>query len=375
MLQHIALFKQFGYEKSVVADAKAIAKKVEAAINWLRFRKIVKDLKKDGLLKGEYTLNITPKALHIKLWTEWWDIYSDEEFNLEEFIQDLTPKLVEWFCEMFKYAAESEAASRIVEDLLGPNGPFHDDGVLKTRLGSRFFLALTEASPKSALRCLMRIMKDWNKEDFLHFTEGRREVVWALEKIAMRGDLFADAARLLLALGEAENEDCSNNASGVFAGLFSPAYSRGAPTEVVPADRFPILKEVFESGSRAKRLLAFEACKIGLQPMRMWRRTVGAEYQGLRPEPKQWEPETKKYGELWDVYRQVWQLLFSQLERLPADEREKGVVILLEHAPELGQIPTLIDMIVDTLGTLAKKIYVNEKQVIATITKVCTIFR
>ena len=48
VLQHIALFKQFGYEKSVVADVKAIAKKVEAAINWLRFRKIVKDLKKDG---------------------------------------------------------------------------------------------------------------------------------------------------------------------------------------------------------------------------------------------------------------------------------------------------------------------------------------
>ena len=371
VLQHIALFKQFGYERSVVADAKAIAKKVETAypqITWMRFRKIVKDLRKDGLLKGEYTLNITPKALHIKLWTEWWDIYSDEEFNLEEFIQDLTPKLVEWFCEMFKYAAESEAASRIVEDLLGPNGPFHDDGVLKTRLGSRFFLALTEASPKSALRCLMRIMKDWNKEDFLHFTEGRREVVWALEKIAMRGDLFADAARLLLALGEAENEDCSNNASGVFAGLFSPAYSRGAPTEAAPTDRFLILKKAFESGSKTRRLLALEACKMGLQPMRMWRRTVGAEYQGLRPEPKQWEPKT--YGELWDVYRQVWQLLVEQLERLPADEREKGVVILLEHAPELGQIPTLIDTIVDTVGTLAKKIYVNKKQVIATINSI-----
>ena len=211
-------------------------------------------------------------------------------------------------------------------------------------------------------------MKTWNKEDFLHFTEGRREVVWALEKIAMWEDLFADAARLLLALGEAENEDCSNNASGVFTGLFSPAYSRLAPTESPPTDRFPILKEAFESGSRAKRLLALEACKIGLQPMRMWSRTVGAEYQGLRQEPERWEPET--YGELWEVYRQVWQLLVEQLERLPADEREKGVAILLEHTHELGQIPKLADMIVDTVGTLAKKIYVNEKQVIATINSI-----
>ena len=365
VLRYIALFKRFGFERFVMAEAQAIAQ--EVGIEWNRFQEIVDDLKKRKILQGEFTLYITPKALHIKLWTEWWDTYG-RGFDLEEFIQDLTPKLVEWFCEMFKYAAESEAASRIVEDLLGPNGPFHDDGVLKTRLGSRFFLALTEASPKSALRCLMRIMKDWNKEDFLHFTEGRREVVWALEKIAMRGDLFADAARLLLALGEAENEDCSNNASGVFAGLFSPAYSRGAPTEAAPTDRFLILKKAFESGSKTRRLLALEACKMGLQPMRMWRRTVGAEYQGLRPEPKQWEPKT--YGELWDVYRQVWQLLVEQLERLPADEREKGVVILLEHAPELGQIPTLIDTIVDTVGTLAKKIYVNKKQVIATINSI-----
>ena len=370
VLQHLALFKRFGYERSVAKEAQTIAKKIEEAnpqITLDKFEDIIYQLRERRILQGEFTLYITPKALHIKLWTQWWERHH-RLFKLEVFTQDLLGELVEYFYEMFRYAAESEAALRVVEDLLGPNGPFQNNENLKTRLGSRFFLALTEASPKSALRCLMRIMKDWNKEDFLHFTEGRREVVWALEKIAMRGCLFADAARLLLILGEAENEDCSNNASGVFAGLFSPAYSRLAPTEAAPADRFPILKEAFESGSRAKRLLALEACKTGLQPMDRWRRTVGSEYQGLRPEPKQWEPKT--YGEIWAVYRQVWQLLFSQLERLPADEREKGVAILLEHTPELGQIPTLIDMIVDTVGTLAKKIYVNEKQVIATINSI-----
>ena len=370
VLQHLALFKRFGYERSVAREAQAIAKKIEEAnpqITLDKFEDIIYQLRERRILQGEFTLYITPKALHIKLWTQWWERHH-RLFKLEVFTQGLPKELFECFCEMFQYAAESEAASRIVEDLLGPNGPFHNDANLKTRLGSRFFLALTEANPKSALRCLMRIMKTWNKEDFLHFTEGRREVVWALERIAMHRDLFADAARLLLALGEAENEDWSNNASGVFAGLFSPAYGRLAPTEASPADRFPILKEAFESGSRARRLLALEACKTGLQPMRMWRRTVGAEYQGLGKEPKLWEAKT--YGELWDVYRQVWQLLAEQLERLPADERQKGVAILLEHAPELGQIPTLIDMIVDTVGTLAKKIYVNEKQVIATINSI-----
>ena len=365
VLRYIALFKRFGFERSVVDEAQAIAQKI--GIEWDEFQEIVDDLKNRKILQGEFTLYITPKLLHIKLWTEWWNIYGSG-FDLEEFIQGLTPKLFEWFCEMFKYAAESEAASRIVKDLLGPNGPFQNDKDLKNRLSSRFFLALTEASPKSALGCLMRIMENWDKEDFLHFTEGRREVVWALEKIAIWKDLFADAARLLLALGEAENEDWSNNASGVFAELFSPAYSRGAPTEAAPADRFPILKEAFESGSRARRLLALEACKIGLQPMRMWSRTIGAEYQGLHKEPELWNPKT--YGELWEVYRQVWQLLVEQLERLPADEREKGVAILLEHVRELGKIPTLIDMIVDTVGVMTKRRYVSEKQVMATINSI-----
>ena len=269
---------------------------------------------------------------------------------------------------MFQYAAESEAASRVAEDLLGPNGPFQNNENLKTRLGSRFFLALTEASPKSALRCLMRTIGTWDQETLLHFTEGRRNVIWALEKIAIWEDLFADAARLLLALGEAENEGCSNNASGVFAELFSLAPGRLAPTEASPTKRFPVLKEVFESDSRTQRLLALKACKIGLRPMNRWSRIVGAEYQGLRKEPKLWEPKTR--DAVWEVYRQVWQLLVERLERLPEDERKEGVAILLEHARGLGQVAKLADMVVDTVDTITKKMHVSEKQAIATINSI-----
>ena len=181
-------------------------------------------------------------------------------------------------------------------------------------------------------------------------------------------DLFVDAARLLLALGEAENEDWSNNASGVFADLFSPAPGRGAPTEASPADRFPVLKEAFESNSRARHLLALKACKTGLQPMNMWRRIVGAEYQGLRKEPELWDPKT--WDEIWEVYRQVWQLLVEQLERLPEDERKEGVAILLEHARGVGQVAKLANMVVDTVDAITKKMYVNEKQAIATINSI-----
>src|SRR5919197_2444137 len=145
---------------------------------------------------------------------------------------------MDWFYEMFKYARESEIASRIVQELLGEGGPFRRSNYLQTELGARFFQALAEADPRAGLRCLQQTVGRWNKQQLLQFTTGRREVVWALEKIAMWRSLFADAARLLLALGEAENERWSNNASGVVIALFFPGYGPVAPTEASPEERF-----------------------------------------------------------------------------------------------------------------------------------------
>ena len=366
VLQHLALFKRFGYERSVAKEAETIAKKIEAAnrdITLHEFDNIIYELRGRRILQGESTLYITPKALQIWLWTQWWERHH-VRFDLEDFTEGLTPKLVEWFYEMFVYAAESEAALEIVEKLLGPDGPFHDNEYLKTRLGSRFFLALAEANPKSALRCLMRTMGTWDRNTLFQFTTGRRDVVWALEKIAMQRDLFADAARLLLALGEAENEGWSNNASGIFAGLFSPGRGRVAPTEASPTERLPVLKEAFESGSKERRLLALKACNEGLELDR-FSRMSGAEYRGLRNDIDFWEPKT--YGELFDAYRQIWELLSEQLERLPADEREETIGILLQRAPRIAKRPNLSNMVVDTIQMLSEKTYVDNRWLIKTV--------
>ncbi len=369
VLQYIALFKRFGFGQLVVADAQAIAEKVKEAdeqITWSRFQKIIDDLKKHKILQGGSTLYITPKALQIKLWVEWWKIYG-VGFDLEAFSQGLTPKLIEWFHEMFRYARESAPALQIVQDLLGPNGPFQDSEYLNTREGSHFFLALTEADPKSALKCLMRTIGVLDKENLLQFKGGRRDVIWALEKIAMHRDLFVDAARLLLALGEAENEPYSNNASGVFASLFSPGYGKVAPTEASPAERLPVLKEAFESGSKERRILALKACNEGLEADR-FSRFSGAEQQGLHREIEPWTPQT--YNDLWNAYRQVWQLLSEQLTRLSQDECKEVVDILIGRAEALAKIPDLSDMAVDTVITIFRKGYVNQKEMIKTINRI-----
>lgn len=367
VLRHIALFKQFGFEGNVSNEAEAIGKKVQEAdgsTTPMMFQEIVADLRKSKILKGEFTLQLTPKALHIKLWKEWWDTYGST-FDLVGFTQDLPPELRNWFYQMFKYAAESKRPLEIVKNLLGPNGPFQNGEYGFINLNSELFLVLAEADPEAALECLKQTIGKCDRETLLRFT-WRRNVVWALEKIVVWQNLFADATQLLLALGEAENETWSNNASGVFAKLFSPACGVLAPTEVPPVDRIPILREALESKSKPRRLLALEACKVGLQPMDRWRRSVGAEYQGLRKEPDFGQPGT--YGELWSLYKQMWQLLSEQLDRLSEiDDQKVGVGILLENVSHLVKDTNLSDMVADTIQMLSEKTYVDNRLLIKTV--------
>ena len=60
VLQHLALFKRFGYDRSVAKEAEAIAKKIEAAdddITLYEFENIIYELRERRILQGEvYTL-------------------------------------------------------------------------------------------------------------------------------------------------------------------------------------------------------------------------------------------------------------------------------------------------------------------------------
>ncbi len=364
VVQHIALFKRFGYESPVSEEARAISRMVEEAdrnVTWHRFREIVNELRQRKILQGGTTLYITPKALHLKLWRDWWEETYGAGLDIEEFYYGLPETLREWFGEMFRYAAASPVTSRVARDLLGEEGPYRNNDVLRSELGANLFLALSEADPRSALRTLERTIGTWSKEQLLEFTTGRRQVVWALEKIAVWRDLFADAARLLLALGEAENERYSNNASGVFAGLFSPGWGQVAPTEASPDERFPILVDALNSSTRERRLLALSACAQALKSG-YFSRIGQLEHQGLQPSARLWTPET--WGELFDGYRRVWQLVRDHLDSLPEDEQPRAVDVLLDHARGLGSIPNLSDMIIDTLSELSQKPYVDDRKIL-----------
>ena len=288
VLQYIALFKRFGYGPPLTGEAKAISKIIEDSypeIGWAKFQQIVSELRERKLLQGTATLYISPKLLHIKLWSDWWNIYGIN-FDLDDFLEKLPPqtKLRDWFFEMFEYAQESQAASDLVQRLLGPDGPFKNTSVLESRGVAFFFRALASARPADGLKCLRRTVGNSNKEQLLKFRNGRREVIYALEHIVFYKDLFLDGARLLLQLAEAENEMWGNNASGVFANLFSPGIGDTAPTSVSPSERLPVLIAALDSDSQEIRKVALRACDQALEAAHFTRHGQH-EFAGLRKGP------------------------------------------------------------------------------------------
>lgn len=368
VLRYISLFRRFGFKETYSAEGKAIAKYIEKNhpnITLNQFNSIIYILRNIKILQGNTTLYITPKALHVWLWREWWVNYGNN-IDVYELCIDLPEKLQEWFFEMFEYAEDDES-QRIVRELLGPEGPYNRADYIKTKRGGRYFLALTPANPKLALDCLERTIGTWSKEELLLFTEGRREVIWALQKISVWNDLFSGSAKLLLQLAEAENESWANNASGVFSELFSLAPGKVAPTEAAPLKRFPILQDGIKSNSVDRRFLIINACDEALEAHH-FTKNIDSEYQGLRKEPQLWMPAT--YDEWYTEYRRIWQFLECLHGTLTPEENKRIIDILCNRSRGLLGISSLSEMVISTLEKLSRNETLDKKTILETVSSI-----
>ena len=354
VLEYISLFKKFGYRSPVNHEADAVFRLVNESDPRLGrgvFDDIVRDLRHRRILQGETTLYISPKLFHIWLWCEWWETHGHRP-DVLAIIQNLPTALIEWFGQMFMYAHDSKAAIVQVNNLLGPEGPFANEEVIRTDLGGRFFFSLAEASPSEALKCLERSVGTWNQNLLREFKSGRREVVAALERIAYDPRLFSRAAKLILQLAGTENEHWANNASGVFKKLFSLRPGRFSPTAASPAERFPILEEALDSPEKTTRRIGLEACKQTLEqifpPVIVERRPYGSHHQ-----VQSWNPTNTR--EIIDATTHVWKLLEAKVSHLTdEDERELARTILIEQGPGLLSISPLVDMVFDTFDNFAQ---------------------
>jgi len=369
VLMYVSLFKRFGFSDPVSNEARGIHKLVheyDPTITWPRFVEIINDLRSRKLLQGETTLYITPKLLQIKLWVDWWDT-TGARIEINHILSISSQALIDWFIEMFEYAAGSEAAVKTVSELLGSHGPFRADlTLLQSERGARFFRYLGEVNPEAAVRCLQTSIGTWDRESLLKFTEGRRDVIYLLERTARWRNLFAPSAELLLKLAEAENESWVNNASGVFAELFTiSGHPKLSVTETPVVERFPILEKALDSASPQERKIAIEACNRALHE-----RIGGSVDRNVRVfhrEPQLWVPAT--WSEVFDAFRLVWRLLMSKLDRMGTEEHQRISNILIENTQHLGAFPSLAEMIAHDIMVVASKPYVDGMQIFRVVTE------
>lgn len=351
VLYHCSLFERFGFESPVADEANFIqelAYRCDIRITRPTFRRIISELKARRIIQGATTLYLTPRLLHIHLYREFWRLYGSD-IDIAATLRDMPQQMWDWFVQMLRYAHECAPAEKAIDRLLGHNDVFKSGQFPDTQHNGRLIAALAETSPQRTLRCLRRTIGEMEVAALKQVTESRQCLVWALEKLAVWEDCFASAAELLLALAEAENANNSNNATGTFTALFSLIPGWG-PTQASPDVRINVLASALDSDSAERRRLGLKACANALDTGPT-NRMVGPEHQGLRPTISFWMPET--YGELWDAYRDVWQLLLDRLNTWEGEDRKLLISTIIEAAWSALHIKVLTGSVVETLKSVA----------------------
>lgn len=317
VMQALSLLTRVGFQDEVIDEAKTLAQFVD--VPWAVFTDVTEKLRHKGLInrKGRYRY-VTPDLLASWLAADIWASRTDDVRGLIDILP--TTESQDAFFERIKDLGTDERTQAVIRSLLSETN-FRSIDQLDNERASKIFSMLALADPSSALDALERLIGNSSTETLRHFARGRRSILNALDYIKWFNNTFFGAARLLLSLAEAENEEFSNNATGIWTGLFR---LRLGGTEVPALDRLALIEETLASDTRARRVLAVKALAVAMSPHEI--RGSGIEKEGPRPVPPEWHPQT--YGEIWQVYRKTLQLVDqTMVDRDPMISQEARKVL------------------------------------------------
>ncbi|PJB09602.1 MAG: hypothetical protein CO120_09235, partial [Gammaproteobacteria bacterium CG_4_9_14_3_um_filter_38_9] len=356
ILSHLALFRKFGWVALLKKEAdliyNLIVAHVEPTLSYDDFQDVITICIKRKILQGGSTLYITPKLLHIKLWSDWCDKYS-HRYDPKKLIETLAgSQLKIWFSDMIRYVGESKSSGKYFENLLAEDGIFQNISDFNDGDNGALFTRLVQVNPEAAVRAISRALGKCSHADLVNFKNGRRTLVNSLEKIALYGERFEEAADLLLDLSLAENESWSNNATGVFKGLFSViATGNAASTSISPQERLPILLKYINSENKETRLLAIDAFDEALRAFSVIRTVIRERATLSSSDPEGWIPKNHdEFVEEYDLYLKS----FWEIYKKSDDEEKKSISnAFLHHVRVLLQLKHFQKFTIDMLSSLA----------------------
>ena len=266
-------------------------------------------------------LYVRPFPLAVWLTAEWFKNVCNTQIHFKELIEHIKKQpegvqisISEGFCKHIQQMFGNKDAFKMVGKLVNAdiNHPFFDEENLCSGLGSKLFLAMSTVTPAAIAANLKKVLgnKDivWLRDNFNG--DGRRNVVWALERLCFAHESYHDGVFMMARLAASENEDSiSNNATGQLIQLFHIAL---AGTEVDLKERLSTLKAFVNEGEEYTQLLV--RCFDAALRNGGFVKTGGAEKFGFENR-KDYSPET--WNEIFEYWYGCRDLILEWMRRRP----------------------------------------------------------
>lgn len=322
LLQVISLFDYFKYQDSGLEN-------LDSPVNFIKrisgvdsqvFDKIISQYSRKEIVNctGAYA-RLVPKPLALNLALEWWNNSLYERQS--ELIESMPAVMLDSFCKQIKYLDSSENVQSFVADFYGANRPFGQAELLFSSKGSRLFRTLVEVNPEATSNALYRVLQSLSDDEIKKVSgDARRNLVWSLEMLCFHRAHFEKSAWCLYKLAINENESFGNNATGQFCQLFRWQLSG---TQADFDQRLNFLSEIVALEDISSDLLIIDAVDSAFSTFGRTR-TVGAEYQGTKPEMKEWLPQ--RYDEIYSYWNNMFSILTDIFVREGRVKKLKQVV-------------------------------------------------
>lgn len=311
LLRVMSLFDVFTCEKSINEEDnkdKLLITKISDSTN-IEFDSVITKYREKELINvtGRFA-RVTPKPLAINLAMEWWKHSLLERQS--ELINSLPEALIESFCKQITFLDSSVNVQDFVKNFCEGDSPFGQAELLLSKQGSRLFRALVEVNPKVTSDLLYRVLSRLSDDEILNVdSDARRNLIWALEMLVFHKSCFEKATWCLFKLAQFENESFSNNALGQFSQLFRWQLSG---TEADFSERLAVLDKALALNIESADVVIIEAVKTAINT-HGGTRSIGAEFQGTKPELKEWQPKT--YQEIYDYWQSLLNILLEIIKR------------------------------------------------------------
>lgn len=280
-------------------------------------------------IQGDWAY-VRPFPLAVWLTSEWFRNVCNSQSHFRDLLKSITEKPAHiknaislGFCKHIEQMHGNKQAFALVEKLVGDNvdNSFFNEEVLCSGLGSKFFLAMASVNPGATALCLQRVLEskniEWLRDVF--DGKGRRNIVWALEKLCFDKDSYDLAVMVMARLAVAENEEISNNATGQLHQLF---HVQLAGTEVDLKTRLHTLELLTEKEDVYDRTVM--GCFVAAFQNGNFTKMGGAERFGF---------ENKKdyipcyYPEVLDYWNGCRDLLLGWIDRKPVITELAGQLV------------------------------------------------